>query len=294
MKKLFGGIDLTWKKLILFAIITGVYTGIMAVLPFTRDTSFRDISISFEWWVLFGILIIMNSKSNLDSALKCFVFFLISQPLVYLTEVPFNEEGFGVFRYYPGWFVWTLFTFPMGYIGYFMKKGRWISLLILSPMLLFLGLHFFEFFRESVYFFPNHLLSAVFCAATMFLYVLGICSGKWPRRTGIALCAVVLLLCIVLTLSPSGRKNAYYSTEVKFSSAEYPFDETSTVYLEDSKYGSVSITEMDISGDSVFAIHADFQKTGSTKLYLVIDDVTHVFDLEIGRSTYDLTEIENP
>ena len=68
MKKLFGEINLTWKKLILFAVICGIYTGIMAILPITRDTSFRDISITFEWWILFGILIIINSKSPKDSA----------------------------------------------------------------------------------------------------------------------------------------------------------------------------------------------------------------------------------
>lgn len=294
MKKIFGGIDLTWKKLILFAVIAGVYTGIVAVIPFTRDTSFRDISISFEWWVLFGILIIMNSRSNLDSALKCFVFFLISQPLVYLTEVPFNDEGFGVFQYYPGWFIWTLFTFPMGYIGYFMKKGKWLNLLILSPMLLFLGVHFFEFFPETVYHFPNHLLSALFCAVTMFLCVFGICHDKWPRRIGVALCAAILLLSISLTFSPSVKEKAYYRTDLKLSSEEYPFDMNSTVYLEDPAYGSVSIMEIDISGEPVPAIHADFQKEGSTKLYLVIDDVTYVFDLDIGRSTFDLTPIEKP
>ena len=31
MKKLFGGINLTWKKLIIIAIITGIYTAAMAV-----------------------------------------------------------------------------------------------------------------------------------------------------------------------------------------------------------------------------------------------------------------------
>ena len=48
MKKLFGGIDLTWKKLIIFAIIAGVYMAIMALLPITADTSFRDIAIQFD------------------------------------------------------------------------------------------------------------------------------------------------------------------------------------------------------------------------------------------------------
>ena len=74
MKKLFGEINLTWKKLIIFAIITGIYTAIMAMIPITKETSFRDIAIQLEWWILFGIIIITNSKSHLDSALKCLVF----------------------------------------------------------------------------------------------------------------------------------------------------------------------------------------------------------------------------
>lgn len=87
--------NVTWPRLILFAVAAGVYTGIMALLPIARDTSFADISISFEVWVLFGILLIVNGKTPLDSALKCFVFFLISQPLVYLVQVPFSDRGWG-------------------------------------------------------------------------------------------------------------------------------------------------------------------------------------------------------
>ena len=40
IKKIFGGIELTWKKLIIFAIIAGAYTAIMAMLPIAKDTSF--------------------------------------------------------------------------------------------------------------------------------------------------------------------------------------------------------------------------------------------------------------
>lgn len=75
IKKLFRETNLTWSKIIIFAIVAGIYTGIMALLPFTKNTSFADISISFECWILFGIFIILNSKSPLDSGLKCFVFF---------------------------------------------------------------------------------------------------------------------------------------------------------------------------------------------------------------------------
>ena len=80
---------MSWVKLIIFAVITGVYTGLINQISFLHNTSFSDIAVSFECWIFFGTVIIMNSKSNIDSALKCFVFFLVSQPLVYLTEVPF-------------------------------------------------------------------------------------------------------------------------------------------------------------------------------------------------------------
>ena len=54
MKKLFGGYNLTWPKVIILAIVIGLYAGLMAWLPITRDTSFRDIAISFEVWILVG------------------------------------------------------------------------------------------------------------------------------------------------------------------------------------------------------------------------------------------------
>ncbi len=70
MKKFLGGINLSWKKLIIFAIFAGLYTGVMAMIPIAKDTSFADITISFEVWIMFGILIIMNSKSPKESCLN--------------------------------------------------------------------------------------------------------------------------------------------------------------------------------------------------------------------------------
>ena len=52
LKKLFGGITLTWPRLIIFAIIMGVYTAVMAM--FVPDgNSFHDIYFSgrFYWLV---------------------------------------------------------------------------------------------------------------------------------------------------------------------------------------------------------------------------------------------------
>ena len=66
---------MTWPKVIIFAVLAGVYTATMAILPIAKDTSFSDLAVTFEVWILFGIFIIMNSKTAIDSALKCFIFF---------------------------------------------------------------------------------------------------------------------------------------------------------------------------------------------------------------------------
>ena len=174
MKKLFGGINLTWKKLIIFAILLGVYTAVITLLPFTKDTSFRDIAVYLEWWILFGIIIICNSKSPLDSALKCFVFFLISQPLVYLIQVPFNDLGFGLFMYYKYWFLWTLACLPMGFIGYYIKKKNIISMIILLPMLLLIAFMGLGYYSSVVSNFPHHLLSLIACILMIIVIVCGL------------------------------------------------------------------------------------------------------------------------
>ena len=48
MKKLFGGIKLTWPKLVIMAVIAGVYAATMAMLPIMKDASFSDLTVTFE------------------------------------------------------------------------------------------------------------------------------------------------------------------------------------------------------------------------------------------------------
>ena len=64
LHKIFGGIHLSWLKVIILAVIMGIYTGLINQVPFLFDTSFRDIAISFEVWIFLGTFIIMNAKSN--------------------------------------------------------------------------------------------------------------------------------------------------------------------------------------------------------------------------------------
>ena len=198
IKKLFGGLNLTWPKLIVFSIIAGAYTAIMEILPVTNDTSFADIRATFEVWILFGILIIMNSKSPIDSASKCFVFFLISQPLIYLIQAPFNSMGFDFFQAYGPWFICTLFTFPMGFIGYFMKKNKWWGLFILTPILLLLGGLLSHYIIEIPFTFPFHLLTILFCFTTLLLYPLCIFSNKKVKIAGVIISTIIIFVMLTI------------------------------------------------------------------------------------------------
>lgn len=285
IKKLFGGINLTWTKLIIFSIIAGVYTAIMTILPATKNTSFRDITTTFEVWILFGILIIMNSKSAIDSALKCFVFFLISQPLIYLIQVPFNIMGFGLFQYYRRWFIWTLFTFPMGFIGYFMKKNKWWGLLILTPILLLLGFHFSNYMGQTMFNFPFHLLTALFCFATLLLYPVCIFSNKKVKISGVIISTVIITAMSVILYT---NKFVYNTTII--SSSFYDnglLNEKCNVYLEDDSIGKVNIEYSESL--KCYIIGAKFTKAGKTNLIIVDENnKKNVYELNVGNNTYEV------
>ena len=289
MKKIFGELNITWKKLIIFSIICGIYTAVMALLPITKDTSFRDIAISFEVWILFGILIITNSKNAKESALKCFVFFLISQPLVYLVQVPFSRMGWSLFGYYKFWFIWTLLTIPMGYIGYYMRKEKWWSILILTPILIMLGYHYYGFLSETISFFPNHLLSMLFCLITLILYPLVIFKEK---RIKITLLVISIILIIGATIAVVIRGDSTYNTTILTSggAANVIFDDTYEVSLKDSSYGSVYIVyEKNIED---YMVNAEFTKTGTTEFTITSPEgETTTFKLTIYRTSYDIEKI---
>ena len=233
VKRLFGGIDLNWKKLIVFAIIAGIYTGIMAMLPIAKNTSFADITISFEVWILFGILIIMNSKSAKESSLKCFIFFLISQPLI------------------------------------------------------FLGVHYSGFLNETLYYFPYHLLSTLFCAVTLLLYPICIFNDKKVKIAGIIISLIIIITMTFISLT----NNTTYHTTLLVSDSETGevFDDSYKAYLEDERLGQVHI-EYDESLED-YKVDAEFKKAGITNL--VLEDSNgnkKIYEIDIKRHTYNITK----
>ena len=268
LKKVFGGINLNWKKLIIFAIIAGIYTAVMAILPITRNTSFEDISIQFEWWILFGIFIICNSKSPKDSALKCFVFFLISQPLIYLIQVPFSSLGWQIFMYYKYWFIWTLLTLPMGFVGFYIKKNNILSAIILLPMLVFLSYLGLGYFSSVIEYFPHHLLSCISCFAMIIVIVIGVLDKLKLRLFSFGTIIICMVIYIFLTggfinsefevikklneynLSGDVIVSSFISTK-KGNVDLIPFEDSYNIKLNGRKGGKYTFTLQDESNNEI-------------------------------------------
>ena len=285
IKKLFGGINLTWPKLLIFAIVAGIFTALVCIFPQFKYTSLHTMAETLEVWILFGIFIIMNAKSNMDSALKCFVFFLISQPLVYLLQVPFSALGWGIFQYYKRWFIFTLLCFPMGYIGYYMKKDKWWGYLILLPMIILTASSYKHYLLDFTFCYPYFILTVVFCAVMMLLYPNVVFEDKKIIITGTVVSALIIIVLTVMTVMNPLRYPAdlLSSVDGKDITSEYQ------VSLADDKYGDVSIIKPDWSDSCV--VHADFKKKGSTELIIKTPDgTTKTYDLNIELSTYELNE----
>ena len=193
LHKLFFETKMTWPRVLLFSIATAAVAAAMLLLPFTQDTSLANIGVTFECWVLFALIIIMNCKTPLEAGCKTFVFFLISQPLIYLLEVPFVADGWGLFRYYPRWFLYTVLCFPGAMLAWLVKKDTALSAILLSVATGLLGLEAAYFADTCVRLFPKYLLSTVFCLLLAFSLIFILLKKKRSRILAFVLTLVITL-----------------------------------------------------------------------------------------------------
>ena len=199
--KLYGGLNMSWPVVILFAVSAALLTFAALMIPAFDHSSVRRIGETVEAWIFFAVIIMANCKKPLESALKTFVFFLISQPLIYLLQVPFSWMGWGLFQYYKHWFILTLCTFPAAFAGWYIKKRNWLSLLILLPVIGLLTYYYVDGFQTAFRHFPRLLLMAVFCLAQVLLYLYTFTEKLWQKLVGFFVPLAVVLV-ILLTGTP--------------------------------------------------------------------------------------------
>jgi hypothetical protein len=173
-----------------------------------------------------------------------------------------------------------------------MKKEKWWSLLILVPMLFFVGYHYMTYFGEAVHFFPQHLLTSLFCAATMIIYPLFIFHEKRLRLIGVAISIAILLAASVWGIMD--QRSHTYDTSMLSSGGEtcgIEYDDSYTVSLEDESFGKVWIAYEE--GIEDYLIKASFEKTGDTKLILTAPDGTaYYYALTVERYSYHVERIQ--
>ena len=152
----------------------------------------------FEAWIFFAVIVMANCKKPLESACKTFVFFLVSQPLIYLFQVPFSWMGWSLFGYYKTWFFLTLLTFPAAFVGWYITRKNWLSVLILAPVLAFLGYVVYESGAVCLRRFPRYLITVLFCLAQVALYVPAFCPKRAQKLVAAAIPAVTLIVLVIL------------------------------------------------------------------------------------------------
>lgn len=170
IKKLFGGFHISWPQVIVFAVVAGAYTGIANQLPMLANTSFSDLAVTYECWVLFAVIVAVNCEKPLEAALKTFAFFAISQPVVFLVELPTLGASLAL-SYLKAWLIPIALTFPGGVLAYYMKSGGWLGTLITAVADAFLGIFVAYYEPEMATSFPRHLLTLIICLVQMAIYL---------------------------------------------------------------------------------------------------------------------------
>ena len=201
MKKLYGGINMSWLKTIIFAIITGTFTGAVMLIPALDRTSFQDIGVSFEWWVIFAVIIVVNCKKNWEAMLKCFVFFLISQPLVYGVEILFGDLTLQLAKnyYFGTWFKMTFATLPGGFIAYYCKKQNLFGSIVLGLGNTIQAAMAVYYIPQMISHFPYHTLTVAVCIASIIVMSMYIQKEKKYRIISMVIPVVLALGMVAFT-----------------------------------------------------------------------------------------------
>ena len=284
LDKLFGGLNMNWLTVVLFAVGAAVLTAVFLIVPVFKNTSFERMGVFLEAWIFFAVIIMANCKKPLESALKTFVFFLISQPLIYLIQVPFSPMGWSIFSYYPRWLIATLITFPLAFVGWYITKRNWLSVLILAPVLAFLGTVVYESGLRCVRQFPHLLVTALFCLLQIILYILAFFPDLPKKMVGLL---VPIAAAAVLGLTaPKVDVNA-----TDFLPDSPTLSESAEVVMDENPVAEVSIEST--GKDSMVRIHAaDF----GTADFVIRDGkqeyayTLEVFEDENGHSQLRITE----
>ena len=285
LNRIFGGVNMSWPFVIIYAVVTAALTALFLIVPALASTSLQRMGETLEAWFLFAIFIMANCKSPLESALKTFVFFLISQPLIYLFQVPFSSMGWGIFSFYKYWAILTVATLPMAYVGWYITKRNWLSAMILLPVIAFLAGTGMQGFKEAAANYPHHLGVGIFCLASIILYILAFFPDLKTKLLGILVAAAAAAFIYIRTPqvtvqttqalpdTPALSDDAEVSVEDATIASVQTWTEEGTAYayVYSQKYGDTSFTITD--GDKSYRFNVRvYNDHGTAKISITKAD----------------------
>lgn len=238
LRKIFFETKMTWKRVILLAIGSAILTAAVLLIPGLKETSASYLGVTPEAWFVFALIIVLNCEKPLEAAVKTFVFFLISQPLIYLIQVPFYDRGWEIFMYYPYWLKITILTLPGAAIAWFVKKDNIVSALILSVATGFIGIVLVGSGFTVVQNFPGELIRTVFCLLEILLFIFVLLKNKRSR-----------IVCAALTLAVMAAFGYYKlsgRTDIYRGYYELPAGHTWEIQDTEGSVGQVEVMEDDL------------------------------------------------
>lgn len=294
LKKIFSETKLTWKFLIIFSILIGLIVGILNEIPLLKNTSFQDIAIYLDMWIILAIFIISNCKNCKEAVLKTFIFFLVSQPMIYLTEliidVIFKNVNFiDQFKIYfinyyigAGWLIWTFLTIPGAAIAYQIKKNNIWSSLILSVATCFLAVvGAIGFIKSTLINFPYHILNSIICLIMAYLLIFIILENKKERIISLIITTVGLIVGIYIGINMFlAPKQGCEIIDFDIKIVEYNVDNENVakIYLdEEDNFATISS-----SNDTGKAV-VEFIGDNDEKIIYNVISTNKEFILELGN-----------
>lgn len=186
LKKLFSETGISWLRVIVFAVVLGLYTGVICLFPAIRETSLHDIAVSYEFWVLFAVIIVVKCRKNWEAALKCFLFFLISTPLCYAIQVLVGSlEMDKAIMYARNWMLPVFATLPGGFIAWYCKKQNTFGAVILglgNTIIAVMTLYYLGQFLRHM---PYHLITII--VDILMIIMMSVCIQKEKKNRIISL-----------------------------------------------------------------------------------------------------------
>jgi hypothetical protein len=281
LDKIFGGLNMSWLTVIIFAIVTAVITAVFLIVPAFKGTSFEMMGVYLEAWILFAVIIMSNCKKPLESALKVFVFFLISQPLIYLIQVPFAEMGWGLFGYYRYWFMLTLGTFPVAFVGWFITKKNWLSAIIFSPIIAYLAFTAYGYGVQCYERFPKMLVATLFCAVQVIVYIAYFFSGRLRKVFGLVVVIAAIVFCVFKTSSVNINSTVFLPEGIVLT------EEASIV---DSEADGINVSLESTGDDSMIRVQTE--QYGSREFTVTDSGKEYRFYLNVYKDDEGVTKVE--